>query len=270
MEHELGLTTLFNNYLAEPANAVLNLVGVHANNPARPWEDSLVMELLVVAILMVAAVLIRTSLSAENPGGLQHVFESIYGFIAQTARDAGVEQPAKFLAYFATIFIFIVSMNLIGIIPAFASPTMSPWVPAGLAVWTFLYFNFAGFSTNGLGYLKHFAGPIWWLAPFMFTIEMISNFIRPLSLTVRLYGNMYAGEQVTLVFLGLTKLVVPVIFMALHVFVSLIQAYVFTILTMIYIAGATAHGHGEGHGKSDGQGGHTDEHPEHVLLTAVP
>jgi F-type H+-transporting ATPase subunit a len=150
------------------------------------------------------------------------------------------------MAYFGTLFVFIASMNLIGIIPAFESPTMFTYVPAGLAVWTFLYFNFAGFRTNGLGYLKHFAGPVIWLAPFMFVVEMISLFIRPLSLTVRLYGNMFAGEQVTLVFMSLTKLVVPVIFMGLHVFVSLVQAYVFTTLTMIYIAGATAHSHGEG------------------------
>jgi F-type H+-transporting ATPase subunit a len=196
--------------------------------------------------------------------------ESVYGFVKITARDAGVENPAKFMAYFATIFIFISSMNLIGLVPAFESPTASAWVPAGLAVWTFLYFNYAGFRTNGLAYLKHFAGPVWWLAPLLFPIEMVSNFIRPLSLTVRLYGNMFAGEQVTNVFLDLTKLVIPVIFMALHVFVSLVQAYVFTILTMVYIAGATAHGHGEGHGHDDGHGGHDDEHPEHVIMMTTP
>src|SRR5262249_47819996 len=142
---------------------------------------------------------------------------------------------------FCTIFIFILAMNLIGIVPTFESPTMFPYVPAGLAIVTFLYFNTQGFKANGLGYLKHLMGPVWWLAPLMIPIEIISLFIRPLSLTVRLYGNMYAGEQVTLVFISLTKILIPVIFYALHVFVSLVQAYVFTILTMIYVAGATAH-----------------------------
>lgn len=244
MEHELGITRLFNDYLAGVGNAILSAVGQPTSE--RPWENWLTVELLTVAIVMALALAIRASLSTDKPGGLQHFFESTYEFIKTCARDAGVEHPEKYMSYFATIFIFIASMNLIGIIPAFESPTMFAWVPAGLAVWTFFYFNFAGFRAQGLGYLKHFAGPIWWVAPLLFPVEIISVFIRPLSLTVRLYGNMYAGEQVTLVFLDLTKLLIPVIFMALHVFVSLVQAYVFTMLTMIYIAGATAHGHGEG------------------------
>jgi len=93
------------------------------------------------------------------------------------------------------------------------------------------------------GYLSHFAGPIWWLAPLMIPIEIISHLARPLSLTVRLYANMFAGEQVTLVFIGLTYLIVPVAFMGLHAFVSLLQAYIFMLLAMMYVAGATAHEH---------------------------
>jgi F-type H+-transporting ATPase subunit a len=127
---------------------------------------------------------------------------------------------------------------------------MDPWVPAGLAVATFIYFNAMGFQAHGIGYLAHFAGPVRlpnrvvnavFILVLMLPIEIISVFIRPLSLTVRLYGNMFAGEQVTNVFLSLTKIVFPVIFMGLHVFVALIQAYVFFLLTTIYIAGATAH-----------------------------
>jgi len=92
-------------------------------------------------------------------------------------------------------------------------------------------------------YLAHFAGPIWWMAPLMIPIEIISHFARPLSLTIRLFANMYAGEKITMVFLGLTYLVVPSLFMGLHVFVSLIQAFVFMVLTMIYVGSATAHEH---------------------------
>ncbi|MEP6962998.1 MAG: F0F1 ATP synthase subunit A [Acidobacteriota bacterium] len=251
MEHELLLTKLFNDYLAGPVNAALSLVGMPTE--ARPWGNWLAVEVFVAIMIMLVALVIRGSLSADKPGGLQHFFESVYEFIKKSAADAGVEQPDKYMAYFATIFIFIASMNLIGIIPAFESPTMFVWVPAGLALWTFLYFNVAGFYTNGLAYLKHFAGPIWWMAPLMFPIEIISVFIRPMSLTVRLYGNMFAGEQVTLVFITITKLIVPVIFMGLHVAVGLVQAYVFTMLTMIYIAGATAtHSHhGEGNNEEN-------------------
>ena len=148
-------------------------------------------------------------------------------------------------------FIFILSMNLIGMIPAFESPTMAPWVPAGLAVTTFLYFNAVGFRVHGIKYLAQFAGPVRFPNPianvavivFMCFIEVISVLIRPVSLTVRLYGNMFAGEQVTNVFLSLTKLVIPVIFMALHVFVALVQAYVFMLLTTIYISFATSQEH---------------------------
>jgi F-type H+-transporting ATPase subunit a len=246
MEHELWLTRQFNDFLAAPANAALNLVGMPSD--PRPWGNWLAVEVMCAVLIMLIALMIRGALSADKPGGLQHFFETCYEFIKKSAVDAGVEDPAKYMSYFATIFIFIATMNLVGIIPAFESPTMFAWVPAGLALWTFLYFNVAGFRTNGLGYLKHFAGPIWWMAPLMFPIEIISLFIRPLSLTVRLYGNMFAGEQVTLVFISMTKLIIPVIFMGLHVFVGLVQAYVFTMLTMIYIAGATAtHGHGDDH-----------------------
>jgi F-type H+-transporting ATPase subunit a len=212
----------------------------------RPWADWLTVEILVAVLLMIFALLVRSSLSSDKPGTLQHIVELVWELIRKGADDAGVQNPAKYMAYFCTLFIFILSMNLIGLVPAFESPTMFTYVPAGLAVWTFLYFNFAGFRTNGIAYLKHFLGPVWWLAWFIGPVELMSVLIRPVSLTVRLYGNMFAGEQVTLVFLDLTKLVIPVIFMALHVFVALVQAYVFTTLTIIYIAGATVHDHGEG------------------------
>ena len=94
-----------------------------------------------------------------------------------------------------------------------------------------------------VNYLKHFAGPLWWLAPLMVVVEVVSHFARPMSLTIRLFANMYAGEQITMVFLGLTFFGVPAVFMGLHVFVSLIQAYVFMVLTMLYVGAATAHEH---------------------------
>jgi F-type H+-transporting ATPase subunit a len=248
MEHELWLTRAFNEYLAGPANGVLSLIGAQS---ARPWENSLVVELLVVALIMIVVAIMRAGLSADKPGTLQNLFETIYNFIEDTVEQVGVEHGERYAPFIGTIFLFILCMNLIGIVPAFESPTMSPWVPAGLAVVTFFYFNIMGFMVNGPGYLKQFAGPVrfgHWLADlaiiaFMIPIETVSVFIRPLSLTVRLYGNMYAGEQVTGVFLSLTKIVLPVIFMALHVFVAFVQAYVFTLLATIYVAQAVSHEH---------------------------
>jgi F-type H+-transporting ATPase subunit a len=231
MEHELGLTALFNQYLAGPGNALRHLIGL-SGPTERPWDNSVVMELLVVALLVVTVAILRSSLSVDKPGKLQHIFEMLHEFFTTTVDEVGIHHGEKYIPFIGTLFVFILSMNLIGIVPAFESPTMSPWVPAGLAIVTFIYFNAMGFAAQGIKYFAHFAGPVRFPNPI---------FIRPLSLTVRLYGNMFAGEQVTNVFLSLTKIVIPVIFMGLHVFVALVQTYVFFLLATIYIAGATAH-----------------------------
>ena len=99
-EHELWLTALFNDYLAGMANAILGLFNVHATNPARPWENWIVMELLVVAILMVLAAVVRAGLSPDKPGRLQHVFELLYGFLKTQASEVGIEHPEKYSAFF--------------------------------------------------------------------------------------------------------------------------------------------------------------------------
>jgi F-type H+-transporting ATPase subunit a len=243
-EHELWLTALFNDYLAGAATAILGVFNIHAENAARPWENWIVMELLVVAILMVLAAAVRSGLSADKPGRMQHIFELLYDFLKTQASEVGIHHPEKYSAFFGTLFVFIAAMNLIGIIPIFESPTMAVFVPAGLAISTWVYYHVMGVRELGpVQYMKHFLGPVIWLAPLMIFIEIIGHFARMLSLTVRLYGNMFAGEQITTVFISLTKLVVPVIFMGLHVFVAFLQAYVFSLLTMIYVSMATSHEH---------------------------
>jgi len=242
-EHELWLTALFNQYLGGLGNSILAIFGMKAENPAHPWQNWIVMELLVFLALIVLVAMVRSSFSVDKPGKLQHLFETVYTFLKTTAGEVGIHDEAKYVNYFGTVFVFILFMNLLGIIPTFESPTMNAAVPAGLAICTFAYFNGTGFRANGIGYLKHFVGPVVLLAPLMIPIELMGTLARPLSLTIRLYANMFAGEQVTLAFLGLTYLVIPVIFMALHVFVSLLQAYIFTLLTMIYVSGSTAHEH---------------------------
>jgi F-type H+-transporting ATPase subunit a len=149
-----------------------------------------------------------------------------------------------YLAFFGTLFLFILTSNLVGLVPGFESPTQTASVTAGCAVATFAYYNLAGVIAQGpLRYLAHFAGPLWWLAPLMFPIEIISHLARVLSLTVRLYANMFAGDQVTEVFLSLTKFAIPVVFMGLHIFVGVIQSYIFMLLAMVYVGGAVAHEH---------------------------
>jgi F-type H+-transporting ATPase subunit a len=240
---ENWLTAIFNTYLSAPANAILGLFDIQARDPAHPWETWLVMELLVAAILVVLVAMLPR-LSADNPGKLQHVFESLFGFLKTQASDVGIHHPEKYVNWFGTLFIFILAMNLIGIIPAFESPTMTVYVPAALAVSTWIYYHAMGVRELGpLKYAAHFLGPVAWLAWLMIFIEVIGHVARMLSLTVRLYGNMLAGEQITNAFISLTYLVVPVIFMGLHVFVSVLQAYVFTLLSMIYVSMGTSHEH---------------------------
>ncbi len=145
--------------------------------------------------------------------------------------------------FFGTLFLFILFMNLIGLIPGFDSPTMFPMVPLGLAVSTFIFYHAAGLKTHRAGYIKQFLGPVLWMAPLMLVIEIISHFARPLSLTVRLFANMFAGEQVYLTFIALTKIIFPVVFLGLHLFVSFLQAYIFMVLAMVYVGGAVSHEH---------------------------
>jgi F-type H+-transporting ATPase subunit a len=240
--HEIWLTRLFNDNLAGLGNTILSFVGLPAQE--RPWANFVTMQFLVVLIMLVLFLMLRTRLSVDKPGKVQQMFEMIYEFIRGEANDQVGHDGHKYVGYFATLFLFILFSNLIGIIPGNESPTMTPSVPAGCALATFLYYNIAGIQANGIvNYLKHFMGPMILLAPLMIPIEIVSHLARPLSLTIRLFANMFAGEKVTIVFISLTYFGIPAVFMGLHVFVSFLQAYIFVLLTMMYVSGAVAHEH---------------------------
>ena len=145
--------------------------------------------------------------------------------------------------FLATLAFFILLCNLIGVLPGFESPTAVPIVPLGCALCAFAYYQFQGFKHAGVSYLKHFAGPMPALAPLMIPIELISHLARVLSLTIRLFANMFAGDMVTLVFFSLVPLGVPILFLGLHVGVSLLQTYIFVLLTTVYLQGAVADEH---------------------------
>src|ERR1051326_2435176 len=240
-ESELWITRIFNDYLAGLGNFFLSLAGQHTD--PRPWADFVVMQILLIAFLMVLFAVLKPRLSPERAGALKHIFELIHDFVREQAEDQMGHEGSRYLAYFGTIFLFILCSNLIGLIPAFESPTNYAYVTCGCALATFSYYHLVGIQAHGFKYILHFMGPIWWLAWLMLPIEIVSHLARPLSLTVRLYANMFAGEQVTLVFLNMTKLVIPVVFMGLHVFVGIVQAYIFMLLTMVYVGGAVAHEH---------------------------
>jgi F-type H+-transporting ATPase subunit a len=238
------LTKLFDTYLAGPGNALLALFHQTADNPKEPWADFIVMQILVALLIIALLVVLRSRLSVDKPGKLQHIFELMHEFIGDQAHDQVGHDSHSHVWIFMTLFIFILFSNLIGVIPGFVSPTQCHYVPAGCALLSFLYYNYVGLKKNGLWkYTKHFFGPIPAMAPLMLPIEIISHLARPLSLTIRLFANMYAGEKVMLAFLSLTYLVIPSVFMGLHVFVGLLQAYIFVLLSMIYVAGAVAEEH---------------------------
>ena len=241
MHHEPWLTALFNDNLAGIGNTINGLVGRAPQ--ARPWETYIVMELLVAAFIIVLFAMLKPSLSMARPGKLQHLCEEMYNFLHHEAHDNIGHHSAQYVPLLGAIFVFILFSNLIGVIPAFESPTMFPAVPLGIALISFLFYNVMGVKEHGGKYFAHFLGPIPALAPLMVLIEIVSHLARPMSLTIRLYANMYAGEQVTMVFLGMTYLVMPAVFMGMHVFVSFLQAYVFTLLTMIYLGSAVSHDH---------------------------
>lgn len=247
-EHETWLTALFNDHLASVGNGILSVVypifGVAYKAQEKPWENFIVMQILVTVIVILLFALLKGSLSMDKPGKLQHLFEAVYNFLHQQAHDNIGHGSSRFVPFVGSMFIFILFCNLLGIIPTLEAPTMFHYVTGGLAAASFLYYNYMGVRIQGLGnYSKHFLGPVWWLAPLMLPIEIISHLARPLSLTIRLFANMFAGEMVTIVFIGLTFIGIPVIFMGLHVFVSILQAYIFALMTMIYLGGAVSHDH---------------------------
>lgn len=243
MPEQLWITALLNKYFAGVANAVMGVFHFHSNYPQAPIPNYVAMQIVVFVLLVLVFVLVRMTLSVENPNPLQHVFESIYGMVDEQSQEVIGHGHARFTNYLVTLGIFILTCNLIGLIPGFEAPTAVPSVPLGCAVVTWLYYQMHGIRANGPAYIKHFLGPVWWLAPLMFVIEVASHLARILSLTVRLFANMFAGDMVTLVFFSLFPIAIPVVFMLLHIGVSFIQTYIFVLLATVYIGEAVAHEH---------------------------
>lgn len=207
--------------------------------------------LLVAAFVYRGKVANKESAVIPDKGITFRNITEMYGSFIMTQCRAvlGEKEARKYFSFVATIFILIFLSNAIGLIPGFLPPTESINTTLALGVFSFLYFNIKGCKELGtINYLKHFAGPLWYMAILIFPIEIISTCIRPVSLALRLYGNMYGDHMVLGTFSNLAPVVVPVVFMLLGLLVSFIQAYVFIMLSMVYVSLATAHhDHGEGH-----------------------
>jgi len=193
--------------------------------------------------LLAYFIAVRVVLSVETPGSVQHIAEMIHGFVGEQAESIIGHGYERYVSYVTVLFLFILLANLMGLIPGLESPTASVVVPLGFAGATFIYYHFHGIRANGFSYFKQFLGPVWWLYPLMLPIEIISHFARVLSLTVRLYANMFAGDMVTLAFFSLVPIGIPILFLTLHFGVAIIQAYVFMVLAIVYLSTATAHDH---------------------------
>jgi F-type H+-transporting ATPase subunit a len=240
---QLWFTALLNRLFGVQVLHLLLALGIHPKHPLTPISNSFSMEVLVFLLLTSLFLAVRVRLSVDRPGSLQHSMEWIENFFGGMGDEIIGHHYHRYHAYLVTVGMFILTCNLIGLFPGFESPTAVAIVPLGCALLTWFYYHYQGLRSNGLGYFKHFMGPVWWLSPLMLPIEIFSHTARILSLTVRLYANMFAGEMVTLVFFSLVPIGVPIIFEALHVGVSLIQTYIFVILTCVYLAEATAHEH---------------------------
>jgi F-type H+-transporting ATPase subunit a len=275
MEHVSWLTHFVNHHFGGAALALLSALHVQPSNPELPIPEYVVMSLLVLVIGTLLAFCVRFRLSVERPGASQQIAEFLltnplsFGIKDVLEENAGHDWQ-RYIPIVGGVSIFIVLANLFGVFPFFTAPTANPAVPFACAIITFLYFNWQGIRHHGvLRYLGTFAGSPkrlgdWLLAILLFPVEIISATARLLSLTVRLWANIFASDMIYGLFLGLfagpavwgwTKspilgvilgifpALIPIAFIGLHLFVSIVQTYVFTILPAVYIGLATADEH---------------------------
>ena len=206
--------------------------------------------LLVTCLLILVAFLARRSLSrADNavvPDGglsLRNVVEILVEFIVGLVDSIIGKKGRKYVSLFGSFFFFILSANLTGLIPGFSPPTSDVNTTFGLGIVSFCAYNYFGARAHGAGYLKHFMGPVLFLAPLFVILGGVSHLVRPVSLGLRLFGNMFGDHLAVEIFTDLTKIGVPVVFYLLGTLVSVIQAFVFTLLSVIYVAMAVSHDH---------------------------
>ena len=275
--HEPPIVTFVNHYIGEPVHhfqveytkplwdkffarfdtTAEQVFGVYTPENAVPWYT--VMFVIACILSLVVIWILKGRLSEDEPGGGQQTLEAGVLAVRGLIEDVVGPHGLKYFPVVATFGVLILISNLLGFLPGMMSPTASTSVTFALGISSFVYYNYIGIKENGLfGHLRHFAGPVLGLAPLLFLIELISNFVRPMSLGIRLFGNLFADEQVVQNISNLappyTYWVVPVLLMPLGLFVAFIQTFIFMFLSMVYISEVShppheehgGHGHGEG------------------------
>src|SRR5829696_25852 len=212
--------------------------GPYTAENAIPWYT--VMFFIACILSVVLIWIFKGKLSESEPGGAQQTLEVSVLAVRNMIQDIIGPHGLKYFPVVMTFAVLILVSNLMGLFPLFMSPTSATSVTFALGLSSFLYYNYIGISENGLfRHLKHFAGPIWWIAPLIFPIELISNLIRPFSLGIRLFGNLFADEKVLETLAGLAPpytWFAPILLMPLSVFVALIQTFVFILLSQLYLS----------------------------------
>ena len=228
-------------------------LGMH---PDSDWKY-LAIACFVMGVILLLALRARAAIQKDGEAALvpdeslsaRNVFELVAEALGSLGETVIGHGAARYLPLLCTFFLFILFCNAIGLVPGFTPPTSDFDITFALGVVSFLAFNYYGIREQGAAYLKHFAGPILWLAPLIIILEVIGVFVRPVSLGLRLFGNLFGDHLVLEIFTELTKVAIPVVFYMLGTLVTVIQAFVFTLLSMIYIALAVTH-HEEGHGEA--------------------
>ncbi len=194
----------------------------------------------IMLLLIVVSIAVSSSLKVM-PGHLQNIFEAIIDGIYKFFEDIlGKEEIAKHFPLIATLALFILAANLTELIPYFDPPTGKLDTTLSMTLIVFVYYNYLGIKHHGFGYIKHFTGPIWWLMPYFMPLEFIGHFARILSLSVRLFGNIFGDDLLLAVFFMLFPVLIPIPVMFLVIFSALLQAFIFALLTALYIADAIA------------------------------
>ena len=268
-EQVLGATKLVNLLLGKPAAALLALLHIHPANPLYPIPNSLAMELILFVTGVIFFLWLKARISVDRPGGTQQVMEILLtnsmGLGIKDLLDDVVGHGAeKFLPMIGTISIFVLASNMFGLVPGLMSPTADKVVPLGCATVIFLYYNSFGIGKHGAGgYAKTLLGPVPAISPIMVIVETISHFARVLSLTVRLWANMMVSDLIFVTFLGLSvalfsylshlnpvgyiaaivPIAIPLALLGFHIFEAILQAFIFTILPIVYIGLAVAEEH---------------------------
>ncbi len=252
MHEQSPVAVFINQYLLDP---IARALGFRLGAGQHAVPDHIVMILLISLGLITFALWFRSRLSVDNPSRMQHLVEVILEALQGLMQSVIGKDYRRFVPLILTLAIYIFIGNIIGMVPGFISPTSNLNVTASCAIPVFVYYNYQGIRKHGLwAYLKHFMGPVWWLAWMLFPMEIVSHLARMLSLSLRLFGNIFAEE---LVIGSLNQYIFPfltsVIVMFLALLLSAIQAFIFVLLTMVYISGAVeeSEGHKEEHGGAE-------------------